>query len=640
MITAEARWQSVVSSASSSYLATGLIDLDVARLAIAKKRATKHLISFVELFWPIIERLQPFVRGWVQELICEHLQAVSDERLQNLLMNVPPGFSKSTLVNVFWPAWEWGPRRRPDLRYISWSYSAKLTERDNVLCRKIVESPLYQRLWGQCAKCKVRKEGAPRCAQCESDRRFRLDGDQNAKIRYRNDWGGWRFATSVGGAGTGERADRLIFDDPHSVQGAESDADRQATVDWFAATLPSRVRNAAGQLVEIKLPEWVKRAHAVNENTEQTDAVEGATREGWRPSKRQREDAARALKSATVGIMQRVHLRDVSGVILETPELGYAHLLVEMEYDANHPARKFDPDKGRTLSPGSPIPWEDPRKAKLASIPLDVTSDDPQWDALCNLWVRIALDLSTLADPVRYPRPEVDKLKRQLLLKASGGNPVMSQLQQWPQEAGGEYFPAAVIDENHVLNLHELLPPRASFMTRAYDLAATDDDPGSAATVGVLGYIDVDSRVIIVDVVKVRGAPDAVDELIKLTADIDEERDYAVRTDLPRDPGQAGKYQINAMVKTSLLGHAVDHSPEGKSKTQRAYPLSTQWKAGNVYLVRGPWNAEYKRIMSEFPVGRFKDEVDASTRMFDSQIRAEIAEKPVPPVAIKLASNR
>jgi hypothetical protein len=29
-----------------------------------------------------------------------------------LLANVPPG--KSLLVNVFWPAWEWGPRSKGD----------------------------------------------------------------------------------------------------------------------------------------------------------------------------------------------------------------------------------------------------------------------------------------------------------------------------------------------------------------------------------------------------------------------------------------------------------------------------------------------------------------------------------------------
>lgn len=588
-----------------------LTDLDAARRAIAKKRATARFIDFVELFWPVIEPLQPFVRGWVQEVIALHLQSITEGKLDKLLINVPPGFSKSTLVNVFWAAWEWGPRQRPDLRYISWSYSAKLTERDNTLCRKIIESPLYQALWGQCEPCRRREEGAPRCKMCEKEKRFRLDGDQNAKLRYRNDWGGWRFASSVGGAGTGERADRLIFDDPHSVQGAESDADRQTTIDWFAGTLPSRVRNSDSQRPgAIRLPEWVRRAQNIESE----------------------EDEVGAVKSATVGIMQRVHLHDVSGVILSMPELGYAHLLIEMEYEGDtHPARVPDPDTGRPASPPNVLGFADPRRARLASVPSDVRTDDPWWDALANVWVRIAVDLITLADPVRYPRHEIEKLKKQLLLK-SGDNAVQSQLQQWPQEIGGEYFPRDVIDEAHYIPMAEVansnVAPRCGYGTRGWDLASTDDDPRSAATVGVLGFIDQDERVIIVDVVKTRAAPDGVDELIKTTADEDDERPIAVKQDLPRDPGQAGKYQVNAMGRTVLMGHDFESSPEGKSKTTRAFPLSSQWKAGNVYLVKGEWNAEFLRIMSEFPVGRFKDEVDASTRMFDSQVRAEPVRRP------------
>jgi hypothetical protein len=38
-----------------------------------------------------------------------HLEAVTFGDINRLLINVPPGFMKSLLVNVFWPAWEWGP---------------------------------------------------------------------------------------------------------------------------------------------------------------------------------------------------------------------------------------------------------------------------------------------------------------------------------------------------------------------------------------------------------------------------------------------------------------------------------------------------------------------------------------------------
>lgn len=617
--------------------------------AIAKARATRSFIAFVELFWPVIEPKQPFVRGWVQEEIAYHLEAVHRGEIDKILINVPPGFSKSTLVNVFFAAWEWGPMQRPDLRYISWSYAHGLTKRDNGLCRKIIESALYQRLWGQCEACVKRAEGAVRCEACERDRRFRLDGDQNARAMYRNDWGGFRFASSVLGGGTGHRADRLIFDDPHSVKTAESDAQRMATVDWFAGTLPTRVRNTDGSTVDVRLPEWVRRAHQMEEDTS-----------GDRP-----------LKSATIGIMQRVHLQDVSGVILATPELGYVHLLIEMEYEGDtHPARVAnDNEEDPKLRAARSIPWRkahpDPRRAHLASVPRPIEADDTdatryaleagEWEAVAdagatdddaptargitrgawwatfaNIWTRISVSIISLADPVRYPRHAVETTKWQMLLK-SGANAVAAQFQQWPQEAGGLYFPKATAK---YINAADLLPALCGYETRGWDLASTDDDPMSAATVGVRGYIDEQNRVIIVDVVKLRGGPDAVDATMKETADADGE---FVRQDMPKDPGQAGKYQINAMTKL-LIGHAIDSSPEGKAgKVGRAYPLSSQWKAGNVYLVRAHWNAEYLRIVSGFPVERFKDEVDATVRMFDSQVRADVIHTPVAPMILRMA---
>jgi predicted phage terminase large subunit-like protein len=568
---------------------------------IAKARAIASLISFVELFWPIIEPRQPFVRGWVQEAIARHLEAVSRGEIDKLLINVPPGFSKSTLVNVFFAAWEWGPGRRPDLRYISWSYAIRLTKRDNGLCRKIIESELYQRLWGQCEPCKARISSAPRCAKCEKEKRFRLDDDQNSIVLYRNDWGGFRFASSIGGGGTGYRADRLIFDDPHSVQTAESDAQRQETIDWFAGTLPSRVRNTDGSVgAKIKLPDWVRRAHNVDEDAEDEQPV----------------------KSATIGIMQRVHLRDVSGVILETPALGYQHLLIEMEYAGNeHPARVAN-DNGRAASPGTAIGYIDPRRALLASVPEDLPGDDAL-SQIGNVFARIGIDRATLADPVRYPRHEYEKLKHQLLLK-SGSNADAAQYKQWPQEDGGDYFPIEIGRKN-IISVADLLPAKCGFQTRGWDLAATDSNK-AAATCGTKGWIDTKDRVIIRHVAKLRGGPDAVEAFLKTTAKNDGAN---VRQDLPKDPGAAGKVVAHSYTKL-LIGHDVATSPELGSKVIRANPLSAQWKIGNVYLVDdGTWDVkEYLRIMSEFPVGTFKDEVDATVRMLDSQVRAPVVQRP------------
>jgi hypothetical protein len=67
--------------------------------------------------------------------------------------------------------------------------------RDSVKCRRPIESEWYQQDWGD---------------------RYQLTSDQNQKNRFDNDGTGSRI-TSVGGSATGERADIVVVDDPHSV---------------------------------------------------------------------------------------------------------------------------------------------------------------------------------------------------------------------------------------------------------------------------------------------------------------------------------------------------------------------------------------------------------------------------------------
>jgi hypothetical protein len=128
------------------------------------------------------------------EAICVHLEAVTFGDITRLLINVPPGFMKSLLTDVFWPAWEWGPMNMPHLRYVAFSYSDTITTRDNNKMVRLVSSPSHRQLWGD---------------------RFTMV--KTGERRIDNNMTGFKLATSVGGVGTGERGDRVILDDPHNV---------------------------------------------------------------------------------------------------------------------------------------------------------------------------------------------------------------------------------------------------------------------------------------------------------------------------------------------------------------------------------------------------------------------------------------
>jgi len=141
-------------------------------------------------------------------------------RLLNLIINVPPGHAKSLLTAVFWPAWWW--IHAPETRFLFASYSASISVRDSVRCRRLVESEWYQQRWG---------------------RLYQLTEDQNQKQRFENNRTGYRIATSVGGSATGERADVVVVDDPHSVEQAASDVERRAAIEWWNGTMSTRLNN-------------------------------------------------------------------------------------------------------------------------------------------------------------------------------------------------------------------------------------------------------------------------------------------------------------------------------------------------------------------------------------------------------------
>lgn len=238
------------------------------RLAAACEQS---LYRFVQEFWDVVEPGRPLVDGPHLHWLCAELEGVTEGDTLRALFNVPPGAMKSLLVSVFWPAWEWGPRRMPSMRYLLAAYTQDLTLRDNRRCKMILQSAKYQRLWPH----------------------VEIDPRRTSDENFGNTATGWRIATSPGGLGTGERADRIIVDDPHSVKQADSDAVRNETLRWWREVVPTRVNDPQ--------------------------------------------------KSAIIVIMQRVHEDDVSGDILENRPEPWVHVMIPMRYD---PERHCVTDRG------------------------------------------------------------------------------------------------------------------------------------------------------------------------------------------------------------------------------------------------------------------------------------------------------
>jgi predicted phage terminase large subunit-like protein len=188
--------------------------------------AESSLEEFIELGWRYIDPAD-YIGNWHIGAIAEHLEAVANGQCRRLIIMMPPRHMKSLSVSVAFPPWVWAQKKRspltgPGVGFLSLSYAQTLSVRDNLKSRRLIDSPWYQRGWGD---------------------RFQLTSDQNTKIRFDNDRGGYRIASSVDGTATGDGGDIIIIDDAVSAKDALSPTIRMAANEWFDGTMSTRLND-------------------------------------------------------------------------------------------------------------------------------------------------------------------------------------------------------------------------------------------------------------------------------------------------------------------------------------------------------------------------------------------------------------
>lgn len=229
--------------------------------------------GFFKEAWPVIEPGTPLRWNWHLDAICAHLEAVSHGRLSPWgIINVPPGSSKSTGVSVLWQAFEWGPLGKRHLRYVSTSFEEGNVTRDTRKTRDLIKSEWFQTLWPEVQLVRM------------------------GETSFANSDTGTREGVAFSSI-TGKRGDRVLIDDPHSLKGAESEVERNATIRLFMEGGLNRSNDA--------------------------------------------------LTSAMIVIMQRLHANDLTGAILAR-QLGFWHLCIPMEFEI-------------TSRCTTPLGWTDPR---------------------------------------------------------------------------------------------------------------------------------------------------------------------------------------------------------------------------------------------------------------------------------------
>jgi predicted phage terminase large subunit-like protein len=152
------------------------------------------------------------------------LDMVLAQQISRLIINVPPGYSKTMLVVIMFISRCLA--LYPGARFIHASYSQDLAYTNSVAIRNIINTEEYQRLWPM---------------------EFRID--ERGKKRWFNKDGGGLMATAAGGQITGFRAGRItdifsgafIIDDPIKPADAYSDKKRSFVNEQFNNTIRSRL---------------------------------------------------------------------------------------------------------------------------------------------------------------------------------------------------------------------------------------------------------------------------------------------------------------------------------------------------------------------------------------------------------------
>lgn len=331
-----------------------------------------------------------------------------------------------------------------------------------------------------------------------------LVSDQNAKTKFENDQTGFMEAMAFTSM-TGARGDRVRLDDPLSADDANSGAALLAAELTFTEALPTRVNSD---------------------------------------------------KSAIVVIMQRLHERDTSGIILER-DLGYVHLCLPM---------RFEPSR-RCITPI----FSDPRTIE-----------------------------GELLFPDRFPEAQVLDLEKTMGSYASAG-----QLQQRPTPRGGGIIKTAWF------GAYRDVPP-LEWRIIYVDTAQKTGQENDYSVLECWGRT-LSGQAVLLDLI--RGKWEAPDLLMKARAFW---LHHLQDTSSPlRAMKVEDKVSGTGLIQT-LRREGVPVLPiqRNRDKISRAHDAAPFIESGNVLLPEfAGWLESFRSEVGAFPNGAHDDQIDP---MFDA----------------------
>ncbi len=176
---------------------------------------------FVQSFWDIIIAETP-IWNWHIAYLCSKAQALVERvakreaKDKDIIINIPPGTSKSTIFTIMLPAWAWAVD--PTLRILTISYSDTLATEHALKSRDIIRSDRYRNYFPY----------------------IEVKKDKDNKTNYENTNNGQRMAAGLSGTITGIHAHLILIDDPINPKQAASEAECNTANMLLDSTLSTR----------------------------------------------------------------------------------------------------------------------------------------------------------------------------------------------------------------------------------------------------------------------------------------------------------------------------------------------------------------------------------------------------------------
>lgn len=158
------------------------------------------LYGFEKLAWHIVCPGEKFTEGKHVEQVCLHTEAALLGLIRKLIIEVPPGSTKSVSVAVMANAYSWGPLNRPQQKFLYTAYDPDLATRDAKKTQDLIQSEWFQERWP-----------------------LELSGTAQVKY-YTNVKGGFRRSCGIEGGITGRHPDVVVVDDPTNAKNAIGNA--------------------------------------------------------------------------------------------------------------------------------------------------------------------------------------------------------------------------------------------------------------------------------------------------------------------------------------------------------------------------------------------------------------------------------